>query len=69
MMKCVTLMTDMEDESNGIALEMMDLVDDECVEHVFLDFMHMELGMEEVRVEPGEGVWFRRYSFRMSRVR
>ena len=48
---------DMEvDESNGIALEMMDLVEDECIEHAFLDFMYMELVMEEVRVEPGEGL-------------
>ena len=39
-------------DSNCIALEMMDLVEDECVEHAFLDFMHMELGMEEVKVEP-----------------
>ena len=56
-------------DSNCIALEMMDLVEDECVEHAFLDFMHMELGMEEVRVEPGEGVRFGPYNFRMSRVR
>ena len=81
MMKCVTLMTDMEDastmwrkwgssvvcvdseraiemevdEPNGMDLGMMEVVEDECVEHAFLDFLHMELGMDEVRVEPGEG--------------
>ena len=33
----------------------VDLVEDECVEHAFLDFIGMELGLDEVIVEPGQG--------------